>query len=72
MSRQNEIVLSRLKRGEKLTSLDAVVKYGIQDLPKRISELRAMGYKISDIREDGVNRYGFDTHWKVYWMPDAS
>ena len=51
-----------------LSSKDAVITYGIQDLPKRISELRKMGHEIHSVRVDGTNRHGMKTHWNVYWM----
>ena len=51
-----------------MSSRDAVLEYGIQDLPKRISELRQMGHQIESVRVDGLNRNGIRTHWNVYWM----
>lgn len=68
MDSQNAYVLKRLQRGEKLSSLNAVLNYGIQDLPKRISELRAMGNEIESQRINGKNRNGGRTHWNEYWM----
>ena len=65
---QNMWVLAQLKKGECLSSRDAVVNYGIQDLPKRISQLRAMGYVIESERVSGLNRHGRKTHWNLYWM----
>ena len=65
---QNQWVLSRLEGGEMLSSKDAVITYGIQDLPKRISELRKMGHEIHSVRVDGTNRHGMKTHWNEYWM----
>lgn len=61
-------VLSQLESGEILSSRDAVLTYGIQDLPKRISELRKMGYEIQSARMNGTNRFGLSTHWNLYWM----
>lgn len=63
---QNAWVLARLKSGEALSSRDAVLNYGVQDLPKRISELRQMGYPIESERVNGENRRGEKTHWNVY------
>ena len=65
---QNAWVLDRLQNGELLSSKDAVNSYGIQDLPKRISELRKLGYAIQSQRVEGLNRYGFRTHWNLYWL----
>lgn len=61
-------VLSQLESGEILSSRDAVLTYGIQDLPKRISELRKMGHEIQSARVSGKNRHGLNTHWNLYWM----
>ena len=69
---QNQWVLSKLESGERLSSRDAVLTYGIQDLPKRISELRQMGHEIESVRVNGTNRHGLNTHWNVYWMEGAS
>ena len=57
-------VLKRLQNGETLSSRDAVLTYGIQDLPKRISELRREGYPIEAERISGESR----THWNEYRM----
>ena len=68
MNSQSSIVLSRLESGERMSSRDAVVTYGIQDLPKRISELRRLGHEIHGERIEGKNRHGGRTHWNIYWM----
>lgn len=62
MESQNKKVLAALERGERLSSRDAVLNYGIQDLPKRISELRRMGY---DIQRTVVRGEGM-VHWCEY------
>ena len=43
---QTEWVLSTLKRGKKITALDAFMGCGTLKLSNRISELRAKGHKI--------------------------
>lgn len=65
---QNAWVLSQLESGQRLSSRNAVIEYGIQDLPKRISELRQSGHEIESARVNGTNRNGTRTHWNVYWM----
>lgn len=65
---QNKLVLTRLERGERLSSRDAVLNYGVQDLPKRISDLRKMGHVIESVRVEGLNRHGGRTHWNEYWL----
>ena len=61
---QNAWVLGKLKAGAMLSSRNAVIEYGIQDLPKRISELRRQGNNIESVRVTGENR----THWNLYWL----
>ena len=60
MTQANQI-LSALKRGEKLTPLQALRKYGCMRLAARINDLRDAGYKIDTtlIRTHGarVARY---------------
>lgn len=65
---QSNWVLAKLERGERLSSRDALLNYGIQDLPKRVSELRKSGHEIKSARVEGTNRRGGKTHWNVYWM----
>lgn len=68
LNAQCKWVLMQLESGKRLSSRDAVIKYGIQDLPKRISELRQKGYRIESERVDGKNRNGLKTHWNIYWL----
>ena len=65
---QNRWVLDQLEKGQRLSSRNSVIEYGIQDLPKRISELRQMGHKIESATVSGMNRHGRRTRWAVYWM----
>ena len=55
---QKEVVLTHLKSGKEITSAEAFYKYGISDLPKRISELRKSDYKITSRKGQNVNEYG--------------
>lgn len=68
---QNAWVLRKLENGERLSSRNAVIEYGIQDLPKRISELRQLGHRIESARVNGTNQHGMNTHWNVYWIDHA-
>ena len=43
-----------------------------QDWRKRISELRAMGFRIADEWETGENEYGIKRRYKRYWIKEAS
>lgn len=52
---QTDQILSHLKRGWKLTALDALKRYGCFRLAARINELRAAGWPIitQDVMQDG-------------------
>ena len=67
---QGTLILKQLEKGVRISSRDAVLNYGVQDLPKRISELRQAGHHIESRRVEGVNRWGHKTHWLEYWMPN--
>ena len=47
MKSQNEQILQHLKRGRKITPLDALNKFGCFRLAARISDLRNQGHVIS-------------------------
>ena len=54
---QNKWLLNHFRSGKKLTSLVAH-RYGIMDLPKRVSELRKIGYDIKKTPKTVKTRYG--------------
>lgn len=66
---QSSWVLAQLESGKRLSSRNAVIAYGIQDLPKRISELRRDGHEIESCTVYHKTEDGRYTHWKNYWMP---
>jgi hypothetical protein len=43
---QNSLIISHLLRAGSITQREALLDYSVQSLTKRISELRARGYKI--------------------------
>jgi len=43
---QNKLILAHMLRTGSITQREAMIDYSIQSLTKRISELRASGYKI--------------------------
>jgi hypothetical protein len=43
---QHTIILNHLKRAKSITMREALIDYSIQSLPKRMSELRQLGYNI--------------------------
>ena len=55
---QKQRVLEHLQAGNEISSLYAVVYMGIMDLPKRISDLRKDGHKITSRTGHSINKYG--------------
>ena len=47
-SRQCEILLEAFRRGERITTVDALIKYSIGHLPRRIKDLRDAGINVKD------------------------
>lgn len=43
---QNQLILAHMIRTGSITQREAMIDYSVQSLTKRISELRARGYKI--------------------------
>lgn len=43
---QAETILAALKRGERLTQLDALTRYGVGRLAARVHDLRRQGYDV--------------------------
>lgn len=58
---QNRKILHALQQGERLTSWDAIKRWGITRLSARIADLRAMGYNI-------IAKYVEGAKYKVYWL----
>ena len=66
---QKHRVLEHLKAGNEISHLEARVNMHILDLPKRISELRKDGYKITSRKGHSVNEYG-KTSYNIYKMEE--
>lgn len=63
---QCERIIRHLEDYGTITSLEAIVEYGILRLASRINDLKRMGYAISSETQTGKNRYGEPTHFSVY------
>jgi len=48
INRQCRVVLDALQRGERLTVIEAAIKYGVGDLRRRVKDLRDKGFEIKD------------------------
>lgn len=58
--KKKDAILQALQRGEKLTPLDALRRFGCMTLSQRVSEWRREGKPIADKFVEGQN-------YKVYW-----
>lgn len=64
---QHEMVLDYLKRHkEGMTSLQAYEMFGIMQMPKRIFNLKKMGWKIKSVPKTGTNRFGRPVKYVQY------
>jgi len=48
INRQCRVVLDAFQRGERLTVIEAAIKYGVGDLRRRVKDLRDKGFEIKD------------------------
>lgn len=68
---QRERIINYLHRHGSATNSELNNCLGMTDARKRISELRAKGYHIGDIWENGRDRYGMPTRYKRYFLREA-
>lgn len=59
-------IIQYMKTHKGITSQDAFMDLGITRLSARIKELRELGYNISTIMIDGINRYGEPVRYGLY------
>lgn len=71
LSPQQTIVLNLLQAGRTITNKLAASCYGVGDLPKRVSELRAMGYEI-DREWDKEDFRGEEVRFLKYRLPKVA
>ena len=60
------------KHNGMITSQDAFKYLGITRLSARIKELRELGYNISTIMVDGMNRYGEPVRYGLYKLMEEN
>lgn len=51
LSPQCELILNHLRKGHTITQRSALMDYGIMALPRRIADLKEMGYRIESVME---------------------
>lgn len=59
-------IIEYMKEHNGITSQDAFKDLGITRLSARIKELREIGYNISTIMVDGINRYSEPIRYGLY------
>ena len=67
---QQKRILKYLSNHKFITRLDAYDNLGITELPKRISELRRLGYPIEDEWMEVLDRYGEKKRVKAYSLEE--
>lgn len=63
---QRDKILKHLQLYGTITSLEAVYRYGMLDGRKRISELRRMGYNITDTTVSKKDEFNTTITYKIY------
>lgn len=63
---QAERVIEYIRRFGSITSAEAFTELSVMDLPKRICELKNMGYLFSIKTVSGKNKFGEKIHWNEY------
>ena len=67
---QEQRILEHLQSGAEISSAEAFIKYGVMDLPKRISQLRKAGHNIVSRTGHSINEYGKVSYY-IYRLEDT-
>lgn len=67
---QKKAILFHLQHSE-ISQIVAVNKYAVLNLWKRCTEIEDMGFKLSRRWVDHVNRWGNNSRYMVYSMPQT-
>lgn len=62
------VVLAHLQEYGSITSMEAIMEYGITRLAVWISRLKVRGYRITSVTEQGVNRFGRKVRYSRYCL----
>jgi len=62
---QNDLILNALKRGEKITPIEALSRFGCFRLASRVCDIRAMGYDVRKSIIKATNNKSF----AQYYLP---
>ena len=61
-------LLAWLKKGHRITQMQATDMFGITRLGAKVFELKKAGYDIQDNWISTINRYGHKTRFKEYYL----
>ena len=67
---QRDIILWHLQNIGTLTRAQAMMEYGIVELPARIVELKRLGHNITSTRGTSHNRFG-TVHFNIYKLEET-
>lgn len=70
MRKQCQRVLDYMTEFGSISTLEAFKDLGVARLASRIHDLKSMGYKIESEIKTSKNRYGENTHFKVYRLAE--
>ena len=65
---QKDMILTALKRGETLTVLDALRRFGVYALSQRIGELKRDGHPIKSAPHSWTTEFGEHKTISKYWI----
>ena len=65
-------IISYMKEFGSISTLEAFQDIGCTRLASRICDLKHQGYNIGWKMEKRKNRYGYDVHYKRYFLRDTS
>lgn len=65
---QENMILEYLKTHRGISQAEAFDAFGCCRLGARIYDLKARGFKVETIMEDGVNRFGRPTRYARYFV----
>lgn len=70
MRKQCQRILDYMTEFGSISTLEAFKDLGVARLASRIHDLKGMGYKIDSEIKTSKNRYGENTHYKVYRLAE--
>lgn len=67
---QCQRILDYMDQFGSISTLEAFKDLGVARLASRIHDLKSMGYNIASETRSSKNRFGEDTHFKVYRLAE--